>query len=86
MTEKTRKVKLKRFGRINENLTSNFKELIWSSKYGNDFDEPKDSSLIVKFSFDKKECPTKEDLPLYMEVLFGVVQKKNAKAKKGVQK
>jgi len=70
-------VKLKRFGRIEENLKSNFKDWVWCCNFGNEFNEPKDSSLIVKFSFEKKEYPNKNKIPKFMKVKFEVVQKKS---------
>lgn len=66
--QKLRVIKLKRFGRIIENPSWDFKKTYWSVKYGNDFDEPKDSGIIMRVSFDQKDYPDKNKLPLYKEV------------------
>lgn len=71
---KKKTIKLKRFGKITEEVTSDFKKWVWFCKFGNSEDNPKDSSLIMKFVFDQKDYPNKKDIPLYKEIALEVIK------------
>jgi hypothetical protein len=76
---KIQTIKLKRFGKIEEKFTSDFKREIWSCKFGNDFEEPKNSGIIMRFAFYKEDYPNKNKIPLYKHIGLVNVEKKEKK-------